>query len=60
MKWKASRPYVDGCGTVQRVLELDVLAARGGVEAFDPEGEDPFLNPWIRGYNTTIRRARGH
>jgi hypothetical protein len=59
MKAKTARAYLDGFATVKSVLELDVLTTQEVLEALDPEREDPFLNPWKRGYNAAIRSALG-
>jgi hypothetical protein len=60
MKGKAARAYLEGFGTVSSVLELDGLTRFEIVEALEMEREDPFLNPWKRGYNAAIRAALGH
>ena len=59
MKGKTARAYLEGFGTVRSVLELDALTAREIIEALSEEREDPFLNPWKRGYNAAIRSAMG-
>jgi hypothetical protein len=59
-KGKTARAYLEGCGTVRSVLELDRLTVQEIVEALDPERDDPFLTPWKRGYNAAVGAAFGH
>lgn len=58
---KDAKAYLDGFGTVRRVLELDHLTIEEILRATEPESyEDPLLTPWKRGYNAAIRVAFGH
>jgi hypothetical protein len=59
-KSTTARAYLDGRGAVRSILGLDAQTAREIVEALDTDREDPFLNPWRRGYNAAIRRAYGN
>jgi hypothetical protein len=59
-KGKMARAYLAGFATVKSVLELDGLTVQEIVEALEPDGEDPFLTPWKRGYNAAVRAAFGH
>lgn len=56
----AAREYLERRGAIRSILGFDTLTAREIVEALDTDREDPFLNPWRRGYNAAIRRAYGH
>jgi hypothetical protein len=59
MKVRA-RSYLDGFGAVGSLLDLDDVTRLEIEEAFDPERQDPLVNPWKRGYHAAIRRALGH
>jgi hypothetical protein len=59
MKRRPARSYLDGLGTFDSVFERHALAVQEAVESFDPEREDPLVNPWRRGHKTGLRSLLG-
>ena len=59
MRRRMARAYLDGCGRVESVLELDALTVQQIVEALDPEREDPLLRPWKRRHSAAVRTVLG-
>jgi hypothetical protein len=60
MKSKTARAYLDDYEALRSIAEFDALTTLEIMESIDAEGDDPFLNPWKRGYNAAIRAASGH